>query len=90
MVSNNEAKAYFSTTEVAKIMRISSVAVLKKIQTGRLRAQKVGRNYIISKEDLEAALGSSVSPEQKKEIESIVKKAVNEYRSAFRRLGEEK
>ncbi len=89
MFQNNEEKTHFSTTEVAKIMGISSVAVLKKIQTGRLHARKVGRNYIIAKADLEAALGSVMTDDQKKEIEKIVKKAVKEYGDTFRRLGKE-
>ena len=85
----NEKKEFFSTTEVAKILQISTVAVLKKIKTGRLNGQKVGRNYIILKEDIEALLGSSLSPTQKKEIENIVKKAVKQYKTTFRRLGKE-
>lgn len=89
MAEKNALKLFFSTTEVAKILHISSVAVLKKIKTGRLNAQKVGRNYVIAKEDLEALLGSALSPDQKKEIEDIVKKAVKQYKTAFRRLGKE-
>ncbi len=89
MEHNQPQKMFFSTTEVAKILRISSVAVLKKIKTGRLVGQKVGRNYVIAKQDLEALLGSSLSSEQKKEIESIVKKAVKQYKTAFRRMGRE-
>jgi excisionase family DNA binding protein len=80
-------KIFFSTTEVAKILKISSVAVLKKIKTGRLKARKVGRNYIIAKEDVEFLVGSALSPDQKQEIENIVKKAVAQYKIAFHRLG---
>ena len=84
-----EVKEYFSAVEVAKIMHISRIAVFKKIKTGRLRAEKIGRNYIIARADLEAALGTVVSLEQKKEIEKIVKKAVKQYGVTFRRLGKE-
>lgn len=70
-------------------MHISSVAVLKKIKTGKLVARKVGRNYIVARADLEDALGSIVTPEQKEDIEKIVKKAVKEYGDTFRRLGKE-
>lgn len=89
MAQYKEEKMYFSTTEVGKIMHVSREAVLKKIKTGRLSAQKVGRNYIIFKEDLEAVLGNSVSPTQKEEIERIVKKAVEKYHETFKRLGDE-
>jgi len=89
MLQDNEGKTHFSTTEVAEIMHISSVAVLKKIKTGKLVARKVGRNYIVARADLEDALGSIVTPEQKEDIEKIVKKAVKEYGDTFRRLGKE-
>ncbi|MEK7133777.1 MAG: helix-turn-helix domain-containing protein [Patescibacteria group bacterium] len=82
-------KTHFSVSEIAKIMGVSRVAILKKITAGRLRAQKVGRNYIIARADLETILGSSVSAEQKNEIERVVKKAVKQYNVAFRRLGKE-
>ena len=84
-----ENKAFFSTTEVAKIMHISSVAVLKKIKTGQLEAQKIGRNYIIAREDLESILGSSLSQKQRKEIDDVIKKTVGQYENALRRLGRE-
>jgi excisionase family DNA binding protein len=87
--SNSNQKPYFSTAEVAKILGISSVAVFKKIQSGKLIAQKIGRNYIIAKSDLDAFLGTSVSHEQQEEIKKVVKKAVKEYGVAFRRLGKE-
>ncbi len=83
-------KQYFSTMEVSKILHISRVAVLKKIKVGHLNAQKIGRNYIIAKEDIETILGSTISENQKSEIREIVQKAVKEYGVAFRRLGEER
>lgn len=89
MIPRQPTKAHFSVPEVAHIMDISRQATLKQIKSGRLRAQKVGRNYVIARSDLEAALGSSVSPEQKNEIERIVKKAVKQYGVTFRRLGKE-
>ncbi|MEK7607442.1 MAG: helix-turn-helix domain-containing protein [Patescibacteria group bacterium] len=89
MSQNNQAKQYFSTTEVAKIMRISPEAVLKKIKIGRLKAVKVGYSYIITKPDLDVVLGFLVSSEQKDEIRGVVKKAVKEYKIAFERLGKE-
>lgn len=89
MSPNNQTKQYFSIVEVAKIMHITREAVLKKIKTGRLKAFKVGRNYIITKTNLDVTLGSIVSLEQKDEIKGIVKKAVKEYKVAFDRLGRE-
>ncbi len=43
---------FYSTPEVAKILGISRIAVFKKIKSGKLKAVKVGKGYVISKEDL--------------------------------------
>ena len=69
---NNRQKEHFSTAEVGKILRISRVAVLKKINAGHIKAQKVGRNYIIAQEDLDIARGKTVSATQKNQIERAV------------------
>jgi len=42
----------YSTPEVAKILGISRIAVFKKIKSGKLEAVKVGKGYIISKDEL--------------------------------------
>jgi excisionase family DNA binding protein len=84
-----KTKEFFSVLEVAKIMHISRVAVFKKIKSGVLPAEKIGRNYIIAREQLDTIMGSSVSADQKKNIEAVVKRAVKEYGVTFRRLGKE-
>ena len=45
-------KNFFSTTEAAKIVGISRIAIFKKIKNGSLPATQVGRNFIIDKKDL--------------------------------------
>lgn len=45
-----EDKRFLSTAELAKILRISRVAVFKKIKEGKIKAVKVGRNFVIEKE----------------------------------------
>ena len=88
MDKNNQQTRYLSTSDVAKIMGISRTAIFKKIKGGNLRAQKIGRNYAITREDLENALGKTVTPAQSKEIEHVVKQAVKKYHETFRKLGE--
>jgi excisionase family DNA binding protein len=82
-------KDFLSTAELAKILGISRVAVFKKIQNGEIKADKVGRSYVISRKELGVILGSVLSPEKKKEIEKIVNKAVKEYGETFKLLGKE-
>lgn len=47
-----ESKDYYTTAELAKILRVSRVAVFKKIKNGSIKAQKIGRNFVIFKKDI--------------------------------------
>ena len=82
-------KEYFSTTEVAKCLHISRIAVFRKIQGGQISAQKIGRNYAITREVLEAIMGSKLTENQREEIKKVVKRATKEYRDTFERLAKE-
>lgn len=82
-------KKYYSTTETADILRISRVAVFNRIKTGKLPAEKIGRNYIISHEHLLEALGKSIGKEKKENIERVLDKALKEYGEVFKKLGRE-
>jgi len=47
-----QSEDFFTTSELAKVLGISRVAVFKKIQTGAIKAQKMGRNFVIYKKDI--------------------------------------
>ena len=82
-------KAFFSTSEVAKILGVSRISVFKKIKSGEIKAKKIGRNCIIERKDLAEILESVLREDKKKEIEQVVAKAVKEYGETFRLLGKE-
>jgi len=44
-------KEFFSVLEVAKLLNLSRSAVLYHIKAGHLKSNRVGKIYIISKED---------------------------------------
>ncbi len=88
-MDNKQGKGHFSTTEIAHLLGVSRIAIFKKIKEGKIRAEKVGRNYIVPHEELNSILGIFVTPNKKNEIEKIVKKAVERYHPTFRRLGRE-
>jgi excisionase family DNA binding protein len=44
-------KEFFSVEEIAKLLEISHSGVLYHIKSGKLKAQQVGKIYIVSKED---------------------------------------
>ncbi|MDP1688703.1 MAG: helix-turn-helix domain-containing protein [bacterium] len=82
-------KEFFSTIEVAKILGVSRVAVFKKIKTGKIKAEKIGRNFVIRKENLPNVLNQFLSNEKKREIEISVKKTLKEYGQTIKLLGKE-
>lgn len=82
-----EDKRFLSTTQLAKILNISRVAVYKKIKSGQIKAIKVGRNFVIDKKDLGGILDDKLGKKEKLEIERAVKKTVKEYGETLRLLG---
>ena len=82
-------KKFVSTTELALLLGISRQAVFKKIKSGEIKAKKIGRNFIIDKEDLTEVLGAVLTEKQKQEIEKSVDKTIKEYGETLRLLGKE-
>ena len=89
MLKNKDKKEYLSTSELAHLLGVSRIAVFKKIKAKKIKAFKIGRNYVIPMEEFYTAIGTFLSPEKKKEMDEVVKKAVEEYGEALRRLGAE-
>ena len=82
-------KQHYSTSEVADILHLSRISIFNRIKNGRLKAEKIGRNYIISYESLVEALGRSLGNEKRVSIEKAVDRATKQYKETFRLLGEE-
>jgi len=82
-------KEFLSTTELAKLLGISRIAVFQKIKKGEIKAVKVGRNFIINKKDLGDIFGKALSPENKKIIDKAVSRTAKEYGETLKLLGDE-
>ncbi len=82
-------KDYFTTTELAKILGISRIAVFKKIKSGEIKAIRVGRVFAIPKAEFEIILGKTLSADQKKVIDEGIKKTIREYGTTLKMLGNE-
>ncbi len=79
----------YSTQEVANILHLSRVEIFRRIKTGKIKAEKIGRNYVIPYESIEEVLGQTVGTHKKKEIEKVIDKALIEYGEAFKKLSKE-
>lgn len=84
-----QGENYLTTSEAAKILGVSRVAVFKKIKKGGLSARKIGRNYVIDKESLSPALKRKVSEKDKIFISNTTSRVVEEYGETLKLLGQE-
>jgi excisionase family DNA binding protein len=80
-------KQYISTTEAAKILKISRVTVFKKIKRGQIKASKIGRNFVIDRNELSHS-GGPLLQKEKYLIEQAVGKTVKEYGETLKLLGD--
>ena len=76
------------TSEAAKLLGISRVAVFKKIKKGEIEAVKVGRNYVIDRRSL-GDIYQDMTPAARKKITRIADKVVRDYGDVLKRLGRE-
>ena len=74
-----ENNQFYSAPQVAKLLGLSRVAVFKQIKKGKIKARKIGRNYVIERKDIEMLLNNSLNIKVKNTIDMAVKKAVKEY-----------
>ncbi|MCL4405474.1 MAG: helix-turn-helix domain-containing protein [Patescibacteria group bacterium] len=84
-----EDKEFLSTIEAARVLGVSRITVFNKIKKGQIKAVKIGRNFVIRKQDVLEASGAIISEDNKRVIEKVVDKATNEYKEAFQKLGNE-
>lgn len=68
---------------------MSRVAIFKKIKSGEIKAEKIGRSYVVNRDELPLILGHVLSEKKKKTIEAAVHKTVREYGVTLRLLGKE-
>lgn len=79
---------FISTSEAAKILGISRIAVFQKIQSGKIKAEKIGRNFVIDKVILIGSL-DELDDDRKKEITKVVSDVLKDYGDVIKRLGQE-
>jgi hypothetical protein len=53
--------------------------VYKRIKKGQIKAVKVGRNYVIDKDDLGGILNDDLTRKDKEMINKAVKRTIKEY-----------
>ncbi|MFH1551736.1 MAG: helix-turn-helix domain-containing protein [bacterium] len=84
IMKNNE---FFTTAQLAELLGVSRIAVFKKIKKGEIKAEKIGRNFVIRKKDLGIILGKILTEDQKSEIDKTITRVINEYGETLKKLG---
>ena len=46
-------KDFYTTTELGKLLGISRISVFKRVRQGSIKGQKMGRDFIIFKKDID-------------------------------------
>ena len=46
-------KNFYTVSELAKLLGISRISVFKRVRQGSIRGQKLGRNFIVLKKDID-------------------------------------
>jgi hypothetical protein len=65
------------------------VAVFNRIKLGKIKAEKIGRNYVIYKNNLPEDINPKLSLVDKADIEKGVKKVLQDYGDTIKMLGKE-
>lgn len=82
-------KNYYTVKELADILKISRVSVFNRIKKGQIKAEKIGKTYIIAAEDAGVMLNNDLTEQLKEEIAKGVLKVINEYGGTLKLLGKE-
>lgn len=74
-----------TTSQVAKLLGISRIAVFKQIKSGAIPATKVGRNYLIKRADVYLPT-DALNEKNKKAINASIDKVIDEYSETLKLL----
>lgn len=85
-MGNKETKT-ISVMQAANILGVSRVQVVRKIQSGTIPAQKIGRAYSIKEEDLPGIHQPSTKIENQR-IKKAVDKMFKQHGDVMKKLGD--
>ncbi len=82
-------QTYITIPRLAKLLGLSRIEVYRKVRKGQIKAERIGRMYVITDKEVAHILGKEPTPKDKRQIEKAVEKAVKDYGEVLRKLGEE-
>lgn len=82
-------QTYITIPQLAKLLGLSRIEVYRKVRKGQIKAERIGRMYVITDKEVAHILGKKPTAKDIGQIEKAVKKAVKEYGEVLRKLGGE-
>ena len=86
-------KEYLSITEVAKLLNLSRTTIHNKIKSGEIKALKIGKTFAVPTEEIKKIVGDIIghplSDEEKRKINEVIERTVEEYGKVLKMLGKE-
>lgn len=52
-MSELREKDFYTTSELAEMLCVSRISIFKRIRQGSIKGQKMGRNFIVFKKDID-------------------------------------
>jgi len=80
---------YITIPQLAELLGLSRIEVYRRVRKGQIKAEKIGRMYVIKDKEVAHILGKKLTAKDKGQIEKAVKKVVKEYGEVLRKLGTE-
>ncbi|MFA6254254.1 MAG: polyprenyl synthetase family protein [Candidatus Paceibacterota bacterium] len=75
-----EDRLYFTTSEVARLLKVSRITVFNHIKKGLIKANKLGKTYLISHEEVVHLVGKSPLTNELHETDKKIKSDKFKYR----------
>ena len=84
-----EEPVYLTIPQVAKILEISRIAVYKQVKQGKIKAYRIGRNFVVPKDSIFGLPNKPLTDDEKAQIEKAVRRTIKEYGWVLKKLGKE-
>jgi excisionase family DNA binding protein len=81
-------KNLISVVQAAKLLGLSRMQVVRKIQKGEIKAVRVGRAYAIDRNQL-GGIFRHISEKERKQVDKAVEKVLRKYGDVIKKLGAE-
>ncbi len=81
-------KDLLSVTEAAGELGYSRQHVLRLIKSGKIKARRVGRSFVIARRDL-PGIFAEITAAEKRDVDKAVGKVFRAYGKAIKKLGKE-